>query len=223
MESINYLGWFNMIIKFCGNRSFQDLQLSLNSQATHIGLIFAQKSKRYVAPEQLAGWLPKLENASAKTWVGVFVNPSMGEIMEVLEKVPLDVIQCHGTETPEFLLKVKEDTKKRVWKVIHHAPDSLDRMRKYKGIADGYVIDKKTATAWGGTGLSFEWSYAPLYLEEAKRQKVPCLIAGGINPKNLAHLLDYDPDGIDLASGIETANQKDITLIQQIEEKVLQS
>jgi phosphoribosylanthranilate isomerase len=206
------------MLKYCGNRSFQDWCTVTESKADFIGLIFAQ-SKRKVEPEQVKEWM-KEQPLPDKKLVGVFVRAKLAEIQEVIETVPLDVIQCHGDETPEDVQEVKTNTGKIVWKAIHHDKNSIQKMKSFKGIADGYVIDTKTVNSWGGTGTSFDWDSIPNYLQEAKEQGVICFIAGGVNPSNVSSLVKFEPSGIDISSGIEQGEQKDPEMIKQIEKEV---
>lgn len=206
------------VIKYCGNKSFEDLAVVANSNANYVGFIFAP-SKRQVDPFQVMEWLKKIE-IKGKQLVGVFVNAELSDIEAVISLVPLSVIQCHGTESVTNLMKVKEKTKLEVWKVIHHAENALESMKTYAGVADGYVIDTKVKGVWGGSGVTFDWNYIPHYQEEAQSQGVACLIAGGILPTNIERLLDYEIDGFDISSGIERNGAKDVTLISTIEEWV---
>ena len=205
-------------LKYCGNRSLEDLQMTVKSSADYIGVIFAQ-SKRQVKVETLKGWLEQI-SLKEKKLVGVFVNARKEEIKHVVSEIPLRVIQCHGCETREELLALKQEFTIPIWKAIHHSEEGVMTMRKYAGAVDGFVIDSKVKGAWGGTGKAFDWSFVPAYLNEAKRQKVPCFIAGGIHAGNIDELLRYNPDGIDLASGIEINEQKAETEIKKIEERV---
>jgi phosphoribosylanthranilate isomerase len=207
-------------LKYCGNRSADDVQVALASGADYLGFIFTE-SKRNVSPEEVKRWLA-LASLGDKQLVGVFVNASVDQIASVTEQLPLHVVQCHGHETPAELAVVKEATRLSVWKAIHHDDGALETMKQYAGVADGYVVDSRVAGAWGGTGVSFDWEAVPRYLEEAARQGVPCFIAGGITPDNIERLLAYRPDGIDISSGIETDGRKDPAKMKQIEEKTKQ-
>lgn len=209
------------LLKYCGNRTYSDYSLVTKSRAAYLGFIFVKGSKRCVSAEEVAEWVKQTPPRSKQKLVGVFVNPDLEFISQALKNVSLDVIQLHGTETPDFVNQVRDLFHGDVWKAIHHKEDALEIMKTYKGIADAYLIDSKVTGAWGGTGKSFDWSYIPAYLEEARNQEVPCFIAGGVNPDNVAGLLDYRPDGIDLASGIEDQQAKSETLIQALERKVV--
>lgn len=212
----------NTLLKYCGNHSIDDLSLTMTSQATHIGLIFTTESKRHVSISEAEKWFEAIGTETDKQIVGVFVNNTIELIEEAVRRLPIDIIQCHGDETPEDCLVLKKKLKKPIWKVIHHQDHAVEHMKTYKGIASGFVIDTKTTKAWGGSGQSFNWSAIPDYLAEAKRQGVPCFIAGGVNENNIEKLLSYSPSGIDIASGIETSFQKDRARINLIEGKVIE-
>jgi phosphoribosylanthranilate isomerase len=207
-------------IKYCGNKSLEDLEVTSQSNADYLGFIFAE-SKRKVDPTQLNQWLTEV-NIGSKQLVGVFVNESISTILSTIDRVPLSVIQCHGTETREYLIELKQKASIPVWKVIHHADMSLNEMKNLSGIVDGYVIDSKVKGMWGGSGQTFDWSFIPVYIDEAKKQNVPCFIAGGVNTENVGALLDFDVLGIDISSGIEEKGIKDKVIITKIEEQVTQ-
>jgi phosphoribosylanthranilate isomerase len=207
------------LLKFCGNRSFEDWCTVVDSKADVLGIIFAP-SKRNVTKEQVKAWLEKKPLPSTKRLAGIFVNENLETIREICEEIPLHIIQCHGLETPDFLKQIKEATGLVVWKAIHHDDTSLEYMKTFQSIADGYVVDTKSPKAWGGTGQSFDWVSIPNYLKEAETQGVPCFIAGGVKVENIKELLEYNPIGIDLASGIEANEQKNKDLIQRIENEV---
>ncbi|MCA1010123.1 phosphoribosylanthranilate isomerase [Halobacillus halophilus] len=206
------------IIKFCGNRSLSDLTKTASSSATHLGFIFVRKTKRYVRPELAGRWVRQIR--PKQKLVGVFIDPSIEEIEEVLHFVPLDVIQLHGNEKVSDLLKIKESFGLPVWKVIHHQQNGKNQMEVFQGVADGYLIDSKVKGVSGGTGVRFDWEAIPEYRDIAFEQGVPCLIAGGVTPENVAELIAYRPEGIDISSGIEKDEQKDLSKIQAITKEV---
>ncbi|WP_062046807.1 phosphoribosylanthranilate isomerase [Bacillus sp. JCM 19034] len=205
------------LLKLCGNHSEHDVKVALASSAEYIGFVFA-KSKRQVCREQLKRWLPNEKNH--KKIVALFVNESIENIQYVLESAHVDVIQCHGNETPKYMNDLRKQVKQSLWKVIHHNDHALETMQSYRGIVDGYVVDCKVDRQWGGTGLSFDWNYVPQYVEEGHRQGVKVWIAGGVNPSNIHKLLPYKPDGVDLSSGIEHEGKKSLELVRQLEERM---
>lgn len=207
-------------IKYCGNHSLGDLKNTIHSACEYVGFVFAE-SKRGVDPDQVTAWLKHVLPGENQSLVGLFVNPSIGDIHHVLSAVPLDIIQLHGAETRHQAEKIADISGLKVWKAIHHADNALEQMKHYESVCAGYVVDCKVQGQWGGTGQSFDWTFVPQYMAEAKRQGVPCFIAGGINSQNVEDLLQYAPEGIDLSSGIETDGQKDRHKIRQIEEKMI--
>lgn len=204
-----------MKIKFCGNRSLDDVKLTIKSDADFIGFVFAP-SKRRVLPEDVKQWLNEAALKPHQKTVGVFVNATLEAIAHAVTTASLDVVQLHGSETPDFCTQVKETCHVGVWKVIHHQADAIEQMERYAHIVDAFLIDNKSKSQWGGTGTAFDWSFVPRYLETAHTFGKHCFIAGGINAANIQELLKYEPDGIDLASGIETNEQKDERKIAEL-------
>ncbi|WP_319830082.1 phosphoribosylanthranilate isomerase [Bacillus solitudinis] len=209
------------LLKLCGNHSEGDVHVSSASGAEYLGFVFA-KSKRQVNNEQLRNWLEKADTHGKKI-VALFVNADEETIKNEIKGLPIDIIQCHGTESVELVQSIKENTKLPVWKVIHHQENALETMRTFQHTADGYVVDCKADGKWGGTGKAFDWSYVPVYVEEGKRQQVPVFIAGGVKPENVSELLAFKPDGIDLSSGIELKGYKSASLIRNLEERMMES
>lgn len=208
------------LLKYCGNHSLADLRHTTNSGADYLGFVFAD-SKRRVNEQQVAEWLKEITLKSNQKLVGLFVNPSVNDIQSILRKVPLQIIQLHGSEDRDQIAEIADVTGFPVWKAIHHDERALQRMQSYEGVCDGYIIDCKVSGKWGGTGKTFDWKAIPYYQNEAKRQQVPYFIAGGIHSENVEDLLAYSPDGIDLSSGIETDGHKDQLKMNRLEERML--
>lgn len=208
------------VIKFCGVQSLRDLKVVCHSIADYIGFIFAE-SKRKVDPELVAEWLKKVE--TTKKVVAVFVNPTDEEIEDVLKHVPVDVIQFHGNETIEQITRIRHSFNGLLWKALHHHDKTIEEMEKYQPVVDGFVIDSRIKGQWGGTGVSFDWKAVPTYIDFANHYNKLCLIAGGVNERNISELLLLQPQGIDLSSGIEIDQKKSSEKIQLIEERVLQN
>ncbi len=206
-------------LKLCGNRSLEDWESVRVSGVPYAGFIFANSVRR-VTDEQVKGWLSDYPPLNDTKIVGVFVNPELEELAQTVSEVPLDILQLHGNETPAFAAKIKQMTGKTIWKVIHHGKRSLDEMKRYEGIADGYIVDTKLPGQWGGTGKRFDWDSIPSYQAEAAEQRVPLFVAGGVKPDNVQELISYHPDGIDVSSGIETNDRKDKTKMNTIIERL---
>lgn len=220
-------------VKICGLKDAETVKAVLHLPIDHIGFIFA-KSKRQVTQAE-AGELVRAVRAGRESGlpvpqtVGVFVNPTEERIAEVLREAPLDVIQLHGSEDPAFCRRVRETFGVRVLRVFSVAGSETGgepagpaespeaALSPFAGCIDGLLLD----TAGGGTGKTFEWSRIPDYLAWARRTGIPLLVAGGLTPDNVADLLaEYEPDGVDVSSGVETDGVKDIAKITAFVERV---
>lgn len=233
------------LVKICGITTTETMRHVRDLPIDYIGLVFA-KSKRQVNAEQAAKLLAELQEAEQPPQsVGVFVDPSMEELAAILAQAPLDVVQLHGQETPEFCRQVKEAFGVQVFKVLPVArqngavEDSEDKAAygdanadadgslqlqmpdAYVSSIDTLMLDTFDARVAGGTGVPFRWDVIPTYREWAEQHGLPLIIAGGLHADNVATLLaDYAPHGVDVSSGVETDGKKDIDKIEAFVERV---
>ncbi|UVI32402.1 phosphoribosylanthranilate isomerase [Paenibacillus spongiae] len=216
-------------VKICGLQDIATIRAMDGLPVDEIGFVFA-KSRRQVSPE-LAGSLiaevKKLNTPSGRPprTVGVFVGGGIGELRELLEHAPIDVIQLHGSESPELCKAIKLELGAEVWKVFSvstddngdEAIDPSSRLNAYRGAVDAVLID----TAGGGTGKTFAWHVVGDYAKAAHAIGVPLYVAGGLSPDNVRELLDHHPaDGVDVSSGVETDGTKDSEKINQFVKRV---
>lgn len=217
-------------VKICGLKDEATLSAIVHLPIDHIGFVFAP-SKRQITSEQ-AGALVRLladrreRGLPVPLTFGVFVNPTMEQLADVLREAPLDVVQLHGSESPEFCRSVRETFNVQVYRVssVKHtdAPEARQdsaetALNPYIGTIDGLMVD----TAGGGTGKTFEWNKIPEFQTWARKQNIPLLVAGGLNLDNVGDLLEaYMPDGVDVSSGVETDGMKDIAKITAFVERV---
>jgi phosphoribosylanthranilate isomerase len=204
-------------IKYCGCRNLEDYILLSSSKATIIGFIFAN-SKRKVSIGETAKWVRSFEKT--KKLAGVFQNAPLDEMIRASEEIPLDIIQCHGNESPDFIMKVKENTRKLVFKAIPFNDEVMTSIEAYSNSADAVIIDSVADGQFGGTGIPFTWSKIPELLQEAEKFHLPLFIAGGIHSSNVEALLSYRPYGIDLSGGIESDGKKSAERINELERKI---
>lgn len=211
------------LIKICGIKEEATLRGMAGQPIDYIGLMFAKKSRRLVTAEQagqISAYARTVPMASGKPprIVGVFVNPTMEELTETLDKAELDVVQLHGEETPAFAKSVAETFGVEVWRALPVTEDAgPERLAEYAGTVKAILID----TAGGGTGKTFRWDVIPAYQEEATKHGFGLFIAGGLNPDNAGELvLGYRPYGVDISSGVETDGVKDNGKIATFAERV---
>lgn len=196
-------------IKICGLRMPEHINAALEAGADLLGLIFYPPSHRYIEPGQAQNVLEasKLRrNMPGPDLVGVFVNEEAELINDVAERLDLQFVQLHGTETPEFCQRIRRP----VIKVIHlESEHDLERVRAYKEAAWRLLLDTPTPD-WGGSGLAHNWQLAARIAHETQ-----IILAGGLTIENVPQAIrQVKPWGIDVSSGVETNKQKDIAKIQ---------
>lgn len=219
----------NTAVKICGLQSVEVLKSMINLPVDYIGFVFA-KSRRQVTPEQaaeLTGVLKQWKSGETPSSVGVFVNPSLEELEDLLHTVKLDVVQLHGQESPKFCREVKESFPVSVFKVIsvqNEGPpeEHVTALDSYTGCIDGLLLDTYDPVYGGGSGKTFAWDAIPVYTAWARAQGIPLFVAGGLDPSNIGELLRlYHPDGVDVSSGVESApGVKDIVKMTAFVERV---
>ncbi len=187
-------------IKFCGARSWSDVELALAAGADAVGLIFAESPSRvsWIAAREIAARI-----SSQITPVAVFVNPTPDDVARVRDLFPHALVQLSGDETPAFAKSIGA----HVIKAVHVGDESPLRIEE---ICDSYapslvLFDTRVAGKYGGTGQTFDWTdIAKL----ARRRRV--IVAGGLTPDNVAACVrTVRPFGVDVRSGIETNGSKD--------------
>ena len=186
-------------VKICGITNEEDAVWAVNLGADFIGLNFYGESPRKVSLEkahEIASKVPPFVKCA-----GIFVDQSFVEIEKVLKKVPLQVIQLHGSEKKEDLEKIKSQCRVQIWKAIRVENEgSLNQIQEFAGLADAVLLDAWKGGQAGGTGETFDWDLAV----KAKAFGIPIFLAGGLNPENVGEAISRtDPKGVDAASGVE--------------------
>jgi phosphoribosylanthranilate isomerase len=187
-----------MLVKICGITTVEAADAAVRAGADLIGFVFAE-SKRRISPieaEKIASALP----SSIKT-VGVFVNETVNNILDIADTVGLDVIQLHGDEPPEMI----EQLPYEVIKAIPAKPESLNTIQNYM-LADFFLIDSPYGKYRGGNGTTFDWDT----LRNLPINRSKLLLAGGLHAKNVQEAVQQvSPAGVDVSSGVETDGNKD--------------
>lgn len=191
------------LIKICGLSRLTDIDAALTARATHIGLVFFAKSPRNVGIEQAAS-LAAHARGRAQV-VGLFVDPTADFLHMVRASVDLDAIQLHGKETPAQAAQIRAAHGLELWKAIGvRRRNDLDAAQHFVGAADRILYDAKPpegADLPGGTGLRIDWT-----LMQGVRHPLPWLLAGGLNPDNVAEAMRItQAPGVDVSSGVESA------------------
>ncbi len=196
----------NLWIKICGNTSLADAQLAANAGADAVGFVFAPSPRRVTAG-QVAAIVSQLPNDIEK--IGVFVDASFDTIAAAVQFSGLTGVQLHsdaGAELPAQL-RARFGPALRILRVVHFSANAATKAAAIAGDTniDGILIDSRTATAVGGTGVAFDWASAATTLFQNTRER-KLIAAGGLNPENVAEAIaTLHPWGVDVSSGVEAA------------------
>lgn len=187
--------------KICGINDPQAMNAAVQAGAAHVGLVFFPPSPRAVSPQE-AAMLAARAPASLNL-VGLFVNPEDSLIDQVLEAVPLDIIQLHGKEPPERVAQIRARTGREVMKAIGlKTREDLAAIKAYEPVVDYLLFDAKApegAKLPGGNAVAFDWT-----LLEEKTWEKPWMLAGGLTPANVATAVKLTgAPCVDTSSGVE--------------------
>ena len=188
-------------VKICGVTSQQLMRDVGNAGAQYAGLVFFEKSPRNLSLDKARSISLAAPTGLAK--VALVVNPSDRFLDSLTTTVPLDMIQLHGSETPQRVSEIKQKTGLPVMKAIGVAEqDDLKKLDVYATVADQLLVDAKPAKDAilpGGNGFAFDWS-----LLQGRRWTGPWMLAGGLNPENVAQAIAITgTQQIDVSSGVE--------------------
>jgi len=182
-------------IKICGITRKQDVHAVVNCGANALGLVFYEKSPRHISVQQAVSLVNEVP--PFVTVVGLFVNPKVDYVHEVLAAVPLGLLQFHGEEDPEFCSQFGKPYLKAIR--VKPGVDLVECAARYAD-AQGLLLDAFVEGTQGGTGESFDWSLIPHDLT------LPVILSGGLNAENVAAAVgQVRPYAVDVSSGVEAA------------------
>lgn len=202
-------------VKICGITNKDDALNAVELGANALGLIFAPRSPRAISVEtacEITSALPVFTKI-----VGVFVDHSFNDIVDIAGKVRLDVVQLHGYYNPTECYALTRYH--RVIKVLHLTDnDMLDGIERYP--ADAFLVDSCVDGVVGGTGVTCDWNLA-----RKMACRVPVILAGGLTPENVCQgIKKVRPVGIDVCSGVEAyPGKKDYSKVREFLKKVRNS
>ncbi len=191
-----------MRVKVCGLRDGANIREVEALHPDMMGFICWAGSKRYVGAEP-PSYLPATEGPVR---VGVFVDPTMGEVEAYTRSLGLRRIQLHGNESPEFCQEVGDILGLPVTKAlgISEAED-LSKCEPYERVraVDLFLFDTPSPASPGGNGRKFDWGALSAY-----HGPTPFVLAGGIGLGDEERVLSLAHPrlwGVDLNSRFETA------------------
>ena len=181
-------------IKICGITRAEDALAAAQAGADAIGLVFYERSPRHVSiaqAAQLAAALPPFVSV-----VGLFVDADAFFVREVLAAVPLDLLQFHGDESPEYCAQFARPYIKAIR--VKAGVDLLQCAARFRS-AKGLLLDAHVEGVPGGTGATFDWTLIPRQLP------LPVILSGGLDADNVAAAVkQVQPYAVDVSSGVES-------------------
>lgn len=181
--------------KICGITRIEDALVAAEAGADAIGLVFYDRSPRAVSMQQARAIIAALP--PFVTTVGLFVNASRCEIGEILDAVPLDLLQFHGDETSAQC----EGHGRPYIKALRVRPgENIAACCAEYNQASGILLDTYVPGVPGGTGEAFDWSLVPADLDK------PVILAGGLTADNVrAAIAQVSPYAVDVSGGVEAS------------------
>lgn len=195
-------------VKLCGVRDAEAARSLAALRPDAIGLNFYAQSKRYVAtgiatdickslPRQILG-------------VGVFVNATVNEILQIVGTTGLAAVQLHGDEPASLVAELRAAQPElgilRAWRVdeggLSSLADHLHECGRLTALPDAILVDAKVVGTYGGSGQTAPWEL----LRDYDRSWPPLILAGGLTPENVAEAVaTVHPFGVDTAGGVESS------------------
>jgi phosphoribosylanthranilate isomerase len=191
-------------VKICGVTRPEDARDAVRAGADLVGAILSPGFPRAVPPEHAGGYL---KSRGETTLAGVFVDPSLAQVVAGARTSGAGVVQLHGEEPPELLRALRDEGPWELWKAVRveSADDVRSAVEAYGPVVDGLVFDgAPSGRRGGGHGERFPWHEL-----EAARDVLGAsdlIVAGGLDPHNVAEAVRrLAPDVVDVSSGVEVA------------------
>lgn len=190
-------------VKICGLRTPEDISAAAKAGAGYVGFVFFSKSPRNISLELARELAIEVPVGVAKA--ALTVNASDEFLDKLVATVPLDMLQLHGSETPERVAEVRARFGLPVMKAVGVATtEDLAQLEAYEAVADQILVDAKPAPGAalpGGNGISFDWR-----LIAGRRWACPWMLAGGLSVQNVAEAIKLTgAQQVDVSSGVESA------------------
>lgn len=191
------------LVKICGLSTPETLEAALAAGADMVGFVRFPRSPRHVSLD--LGHRLSLQARGRARRVVLLVNPGDEDIAQTVEALHPDLIQLHGSETPQRVAEIRSMVKRPVMKAVGIAQASdLQALDPYAGGVDHILLDAKPPRMEdalpGGNGIAFDWR-----LLNGLDRKVSFMLSGGLNPDNVAEAIRLTkPQAVDVSSGVES-------------------
>lgn len=188
-----------MRVKICGITSYEDAMGAIDAGADALGFVFYEESKRFISPSDAQKIIKKLPPFVEK--VALFVNADA------------QVINSYSQEAGTTLAQIHFEAPQKLYEQLFVPHIKVIRAQKREDIlsyGDEYRLVDAYCDSYGGSGvrLNREW------FEGVDCSKI--ILAGGLDPHNVASLKQYGFYGVDVSSGVERSyGKKDITKVRE--------
>jgi tryptophan synthase beta chain len=193
VQKIIAMSSYRIHVKICGITRPYDALLAAHYGADAIGLVFYAPSPRAVSIEQTQEIIQVLPPFI--TTVGLFVNATAEFVQHVLAQLPLDILQFHGEESPEYC----QSFSRPYIKALRMKPGTdVNDFAQHHSTARAILLDTFVAGVQGGTGQTFDWKMIPKHCTK------PLILAGGLTPENVTEAIRATrPYAVDVSGGVE--------------------
>jgi phosphoribosylanthranilate isomerase len=179
-------------VKICGLTREGDVEAAVSAGADALGFNFATGSKRLIDSSQAAQLVSRVPAFVSR--VGLFLDQDAEEVARVLDQVPLNLLQFHGTEDGDYCRQFGMPYIKAV--SVHEGHDLEQSEAQYHDAA-GLLLDSHAAGGLGGTGHVLDWT-------RVKPGKLPLILAGGLTAANVGQAIRLlQPWAVDVSSSVE--------------------
>ena len=193
----------SLLVKICGLKTPEALDVALESGADLVGFVFFPPSPRNLGPEAARVLGERVAGRAGK--VALTVDANDDTLLAIVNALKPDMLQLHGKETPDRVVAVRTRFGLPVMKALPIAERAdLSPIREYALVADRLLFDArppKEATRPGGLGRRFDWM-----LLAGVNPGVPYMLSGGLDAGNVAEALRITrAPGVDVSSGVESS------------------
>ena len=203
--------------KICGLSTPETVDAAVRFGARYVGFVTYPESPRHISTDTMRALGARVPTSVMR--VGLFVDPDDALLDEKLATGALDMLQLHGSETPERVAAIRQRTGKLAMKVIKVAAESdvEQGIKAHAGTADRLMFDAAAGILPGGNAKAFDWT-----ILSGRAIAVPWFLAGGLTPQNVAEAVRVTgARAVDVSSGVEeTRGVKSIDRIRAFLDRV---
>jgi phosphoribosylanthranilate isomerase len=193
----------SFLVKICGLRTVETLDVALAAGVDMVGFVFFARSPRHLALAEARTLSRHVRGRAAI--VALTVDAPDAVLADIIEAAGPDLLQLHGSEPPARVAEIRRRLGRPVMKAIGIAgPADLAGIPAYDAVVDRLLFDAKApkdARHPGGNGLAFDWR-----LLAGLDARKPAMLSGGLDPSNVADAIGITGiTGVDVSSGVESA------------------